>query len=52
LARYHPSVWLTFQTPGKGDFLAPIVREAVAAVQARFPELIMREIRHATPSSL
>jgi len=52
LARYHPSVWLTLQAPGAGDYFGPILREAVATVQSRYPELIMREIRNTAPGSL
>jgi hypothetical protein len=45
LARYHPTSWLAImQSRQKGDFMLPVVREAMAAIQEHFPALIVKEL--------
>lgn len=45
LARYHPTTWLAImQAPQKGDFLLPIIREAMRVVQEKFPLLAIAEL--------
>ncbi len=45
LARYHPTAWLAMmQSRQKGDFMLPIIREAMAAIQVHFPTLIVKEL--------
>jgi YaaC-like Protein len=44
-ARYHPTSWLTImQSRQKGDFMLPIIRESMNAVQQNFPVLVIREL--------
>lgn len=45
LARYHPTSWLAImQSRQRGDFMLPIIREAVNVLQRQFPALIMEEL--------
>lgn len=45
LARYHPTSWLAImQSRQRGDFMLPVVREAMAAIQEHFPALIVKEL--------
>lgn len=45
LARYHPTSWLAImQSRQKGDFMLPLIREAMNAIQLHFPALIIREL--------
>lgn len=45
LARYHPTSWLAImQSSQKGDFMLPIIREAMGAIQNHFPALIIKEL--------
>ena len=50
LARYHPTAWLTImQSRERGDFLLPIIREAMKAIQTEFPVLMVRELERQSP---
>jgi hypothetical protein len=45
LARYHPTSWLAImQSRQKGDFMLPLIREAMSAIQLHFPALVIREL--------
>jgi hypothetical protein len=45
LARYHPTSWLAImQSRQRGDFMLPLIREAMSAVQVHFPALIICEL--------
>ncbi|MYM85423.1 hypothetical protein GTP44_26250 [Duganella sp. FT50W] len=45
LARYHPTSWLAImQSRQKGDFMLPLIREAMVAVQVHFPTLVIEEL--------
>lgn len=45
LARYHPTSWLSImQSRQKGDFMLPLIREAMSAIQQHFPTLVMSEL--------
>lgn len=45
LARYHPTSWLAImQSRQKGDFMLPLIRESMNAIQQHFPGLIMNEL--------
>jgi len=45
LARYHPTSWLAImQSRQKGDFMLPLIREAMLAVQLHFPTLVIEEL--------
>jgi hypothetical protein len=43
LARYHPTSWLAImQSRQKGDFMLPLIREAMNAIQLYFPALVIK----------
>jgi hypothetical protein len=45
LARYHPTSWLAMmQSRQKGDFMLPIIREAMGVIQQYFPVLVIKEL--------
>ncbi len=45
LARYHPTSWLAImQSRQKGDFMLPLIREAMNAIQLHWPTLVIREL--------
>ncbi len=45
LARYHPTSWLAImQSREKGDFMLPIIRESMSAIQQYFPLLVIKEL--------
>lgn len=45
LARYHPTSWLAImQSRQKGDFMLPVIREAMGAIQRHFPALVIKEL--------
>lgn len=45
LARYHPTSWLAImQSPQKGDFLLPIIRQSMRVIQDEFPLLAIKEL--------
>jgi hypothetical protein len=45
LARYHPTSWLAImQSRQNGDFMLPIIRESMAAIQEHFPALLIKEL--------
>lgn len=45
LARYWPTTWLAvMQGRRKGDFMMPVVREAMNVIQQRLPELVVDQV--------
>lgn len=45
LSRYYPTSWLAImQSRQKGDFMLPLIRESMNAIQQNFPALIMNEL--------
>ena len=45
LARYHPTSWLAImQSRQKGDFMLPLIGEAMSAIQLHFPALVIWEL--------
>jgi hypothetical protein len=45
LARYYPTSWLAImQSRQGGDFMLPIIRESMSALQQHFPVLIIKEL--------
>jgi hypothetical protein len=45
LARYHPTSWLAImQSRQKGDFMLPLIREAMNVIQQHFALLVIQEL--------
>jgi len=44
LVRYYPTNWLALQSRQKGDFMLPMVREAVNLIDDQFPTLLLDEL--------
>ncbi|MBM7556308.1 YaaC family protein [Halanaerobacter jeridensis] len=44
LVRYYPTHWMSMITSSKGDFSYPLLKEAIAVIEYKFPKLIIEEI--------
>jgi hypothetical protein len=46
LARYHPSIWISFTNRNSGDFSYPIMKASIALIQSRFPQLVVQHLQN------
>lgn len=40
LVRYHPTTWTQMLMRGNGDYVVPLIKATIRAVESRFPELV------------
>lgn len=46
LARYFPSYWLTLLNRSEGDFMRPVVQEAIGVIEDQFPRHVLNELEN------
>jgi hypothetical protein len=46
LVRYHPSYWLALLNRADGDYLRPVLQEAIAVIEDQFPKHVLNELEN------
>lgn len=46
LARYFPSYWLALLNRSEGDFMRPVVQEAIVVIEEEFPKHVLNELEN------